>query len=523
MVTIINRPIMLYNLVLLGRMGFKRIFVSVHSLADRIENYFGDGQRWGVSLEYILQRDALGSAGALRWAKQLLKDHFIVMPADQIADLDLSQAIQQHLSQKATATVIVQPGVRQSSRSLQIEDGKYICAIGSDSPDTRSWTDTGVYIFDRSILEWIPPRQPFDIHQHLLPMLLAKGVQVQACSLPGYYNSLDTFQDYMEAQRVFLTKALKEKNVPDENVSYRYNSLESRQLSQGLWTGKNVRIHPSAKIWPLVTIGSNSWIGREAELGPNAVIGCNVVINQGVTIKDSIVLDATYIGKLLHLENRLVQEDLLVDPYSDTHIHVNDPVMLGKTYPGFIMSGFKRPLEFCLATLLFLLTLPVLLSLGVLLLFITGRVFTRVACSSPRLSRQKGHLHQSEPFDLLHFNTRNADDRPFWFGTWLESWEGQRLPELLNVLKGDLALVGLKPVVTEAEKRIREAWPMEQNQAQAGFTGQWYLESDEHSSLEDSLIADIYYLATVSRTQDWKILWQTPAAWFKKMRIKIEN
>ncbi len=65
MVTILNRPVMAYNLELLGRMGFKHIIVCVHSLANRIEKYFGNGQRWGVSLEYIRQRDALGSAGAL--------------------------------------------------------------------------------------------------------------------------------------------------------------------------------------------------------------------------------------------------------------------------------------------------------------------------------------------------------------------------------------------------------------------------------------------------------------------------
>jgi lipopolysaccharide/colanic/teichoic acid biosynthesis glycosyltransferase len=91
------------------------------------------------------------------------------------------------------------------------------------------------------------------------------------------------------------------------------------------------------------------------------------------------------------------------------------------------------------------------------------------------------------------------------------------------LLKGDLALVGLKPVVAEAEQQIREAWRMEQKQAQAGFTGQWYLETDESSSLEDSLIADAYYLATASRTRDWKILWGTPAAWFWKTRIKMDN
>lgn len=523
MLSIINRPIMLYNLLLLGQMGFKHILVSVHSLADRIENYFGNGQRWGLSLEYVLQRDPLGSAGALRWGKQLLKDDFIVMPADQVADLDISQAIHQHLLHKATATVIVQPGSRQASRSLQVEDGKYICAVGSALPDSLSWADTGIYIFDPSVLEWIPPRQSFDIHQHLLPILLDKGIQLQACSLPGYCNPLDTFQNYMEAQHVFLKKALIEENAFEDRVSYLYNSLESRQQSQGLWSGKNVRLHPSVKIRPMVSIGSNSWIGREVELGPNAVIGSNVVIDQGATIKDSIILNDTYVGKLVHLENRLVHQSQLVNLYTEEHVQVTDPIMLGKTDSDFIMSRFKRPLEFCLALLFLVGTLPVLLSLGILMMFTTERVFVYVRCSSPRYSSRNGYLRQPETFDLLHLNTRKADGRLFWLGRWLESWEGQRLPELWNVLKGDLALVGLKPVVTEAEKQIREAWPLEQDHAQAGFTGQWYLETDERSSLEDSLIADAYYVATLTRSQDWRILVKTPAAWLRKTRSKVER
>ena len=111
---------MAYNLELLGRMGFKHILVSVHSLAHIIETYFGNGQRWGVSLEYLLQRDTLGSAGALRWAKLHLTDPFIVIPADQIADLDISEAIDRHISQRATATVIVQPDSRQSEGDKRI-------------------------------------------------------------------------------------------------------------------------------------------------------------------------------------------------------------------------------------------------------------------------------------------------------------------------------------------------------------------------------------------------------------------
>jgi NDP-sugar pyrophosphorylase family protein/lipopolysaccharide/colanic/teichoic acid biosynthesis glycosyltransferase len=522
MVTILNRPVMVYNLELLGQLGFKRVLVSVHSLAHRIEEYFGDGQRWGVSLEYILQRDALGSAGALRWAKRLLTDHIIVMPADQIADLDLSQALHQHTSQGATATVVVQPGARQARPSLQLKDEQGRVR-GPGSGLTDSLTDTGIYIFDPSVLECIPPRQPFGIRQHLLPLLLAKGIQVQICPLDGYWNPLDSFQNYMEAQKVFLSGVVKANSGSERKASYRYSSVESRQISQGVWSGKNVRIHPNAKIIPLVSIGRNSWIGRDVELGPDVVIGSGVVIDQGATVKNSIILDNTYVGKLVHLENRLVNQDQLVDLDTNESVRITDPVMLGKINPQLTLSGFQRPLDLCMALLFLFLTLPLLLCLGILLKLTTGQVFKRVTCNSPRILPRKGSLGQMKTFDLLHFNTRKKDGRSFRIGTWLERWEGQRLPELLNVIKGDLALVGLKPIVTEAEKEIRKAWRLEADRAQAGFTGQWYLHTNEHSPLEDSLIADVYYLATRSSRQDWRILRGTPAAWLWKARSRLEN
>ncbi len=136
--------------------------------------------------------------------------------------------------------------------------------------------------------------------------------------------------------------------------------------------------------------------------------------------------------------------------------------MLGRTDPGIGISGFKRPLDFCLASLFLLLTLPVMLSLGILLLLTTGRVFTRVACSSPRFYRRRRHSGQAEIFDLLNFNTRKADGRPFRFGVWLERWGGQHLPEWLHVMKGDLALAGLKPVVDDTDEWIPEAWQWEE-------------------------------------------------------------
>ena len=520
MIPVMNRPIMVYNLELLGRLGFKRILVSVHSFAGSIERYFGDGQKWGLSLEYLLQRDALGSAGALRWAKRLLQETFIVMPADEIADLEIAQAIHRHVAQQAPATVVVQPGPLQGSRALLVGAGGRIHAVGGGPASTPAWTDTGIYLFDPCVLDLIPPRLPFEIHQHLLPKLLAEGIPALACPLPGYWNPLDTFQNYAEAQQVFLSKALKDETPSEEKITYRYNSLESRQIAHGIWAGRNVKIHPGARLVPPASIGHNSWIGREVELGPGAVIGSNVVIDQGATIQHSIILDDTYVGKLVNLENRLVNQDQLIDLCTNEYIRVPDPILLGKADPHFVAAGFKRPLDFLLAVLFLLINLPLTLTLGILLLLSTGRVFKSVPCRSACSFRRNSHPGKTETFDLLHFNTCREDGRPVWFGRWVESWEGQRLPELWNVLKGDLAMVGLKPVVTEAESQIRKVWQLEQGEAPAGFFGLWYVQTDGDSPLEESLVADAYYLATRSWALDWRILWGIPAAWYRRVRSK---
>jgi NDP-sugar pyrophosphorylase family protein/lipopolysaccharide/colanic/teichoic acid biosynthesis glycosyltransferase len=522
MVSVLNRPIMAYNLELLGRLGIKRILVSVHAFAGSIEKYFGDGQKWGLSLEYILQRDALGSAGVLYRARRLLQENFIVMPADGIADLEIAQAIRQHVEQRALATVIVQPGSSQGSRALQVDAGGRIRANGRVKTSLPAWTDTGIYLFDPCIVDRVPPRLPFEIHQHLLPKLLAEGIPVQACPLCGYWNPLDTLQDYAAAQEVFFSKALDCEGRSEGELVYRYSSFESHQIAPGVWAGRGIKIHPDTRITPPVSIGHNSWIGRDVELGPGAIIGSNVVIDRGATVRNSIVLDCTYVGKLVNLENRLVNQDQLIDPYTDDSVRVTDPILLGKADPVSVTSGFKRPLSSFLAALLLLISLPLTLALAFLLLLTTGRAFKRVPCWSARPGRRGSPPGQRSTFDLLHFNTRREDGRPSRFGRWVDRWEGQRLPELWNVLKGDLAMVGLKPVLSEAECQIRADWQLEQDEAPAGLSGLWYIQADDDSTLEDGLIADAYYLATRSWAQDWKIFRRTPAAWYQRARGKAK-
>ncbi len=92
------------------------------------------------------------------------------------------------------------------------------------------------------------------------------------------------------------------------------------------------------------------------------------------------------------------------------------------------------------------------------------------------------------------------------------------MPELWNVLKGELCLVGVKPLTTGDMIQITEAWQQTRNDYYPGFTGNWFLQTNPNSGLDDILIADAYYVATRSWREDVKILKQTPSAWRRRSK-----
>jgi NDP-sugar pyrophosphorylase family protein len=82
-----NRPLLLYPLELLARQNQKHILVALYNEAGHIESYLGKGERWGVKLDYLLQRKPLGNGGAVRQAASVVgNDLLLVVPGDTVID-----------------------------------------------------------------------------------------------------------------------------------------------------------------------------------------------------------------------------------------------------------------------------------------------------------------------------------------------------------------------------------------------------------------------------------------------------
>ncbi|NTV99967.1 MAG: nucleotidyl transferase [Oscillochloris sp.] len=513
---VVDRPVMAMTVEILARAGQKRVLVSLYNQGGPIAAYFGSGKRWGIDVEYVAQRDSWGTAGSLKWAGRLLDETFVVLPADSLIDLDLEAALAFHRAHGGLVTVILHSSVPSvSAPLLYLGPDALLAAQG------KPLLATGTFIFEPGILQYIPSRTYFDIFGDLLPALRAAGVPVYGFQMAGYWSPLDSLASFQEAQHVVLYSAYREQ-APDvvsegPRSTVRYPALSSRQITSGVWVGLNHSIHPSVKVAPPVYIGENSYIGREVEIGPGTVIGSNVVVDDEATVSGSTILSETYVGQLVKVEQRIVTSSSISDPESGETTLVVDPFLLSRVGMRSESSNrLARTLSSLVSVTLIVLLCPFLLLLW-LLSFLTslGRPLARSLRVGQRITNPDGSpgLYQ---FQLLRFQTRDHRGKLTRLGYWMERWEFHRLPELFNVLRGDLVLVGVKPLRPEEAALLTEEWHEKRYDSQAGFTGLWYQQTDDLSDLDTVIIADVYYTATRTWQSDLVLFLRTPSIWAQR-------
>ena len=510
MLPVANRPTMVYTIEMLARQGFKKIMVSLYHMGGSIEAYFGDGRRWGVEIEYVLQRDAWGTAGAIKWAGHSLTETCMILPADILIDLNIAAIISQHHAKKSAATVVLHqrgvdfPVYLDADNQLQLNE---------PTADSTPLYTTAVSILEPQAIAMIPTRQPFDLVQQLLPALVNAGHAVHGYQTDGYYNALTSFSAYQAAQREALAYTKADGHVLNSTA----RTLEARQIADNIWVGRNQVIHPSVRLAPPIYIGDNCQIGADVDIGPDVILGNNVVIDDGATVSQSVILDYTYVGKLTEIINRIVNKNLMIDVETAGYTEVANRHLLSEAHPNLIDSWLRRAWDTAVSTLLLLLTLPITLPIGLITWLTTGRIIVH----QPYLGRHPSIMTDDaglNTFHLYRFNTHRSNGDSTRFGRWLEKSDIYRLPELWNVLKGDMSLIGVKPLRPEETASIIEAWQQQRYQYPAGFTGLWYIQTDSTSDLDEILIADAYYVATRTKRGDMSLFWQTLPSWFRRLR-----
>lgn len=156
MLRVNSKPILEHILVSAVRQGFQKIVISVNYLSEQIESYFGDGSNWGVTIEYLRESQALGTAGALSLLPCSTETPIVVVNGDIITSIDYRAMIENHNLTKAIISMAVRRFELRNPYGVVLLDGDYVQKI-DEKPTYVSQVNTGVYVLSNDALSLLQP------------------------------------------------------------------------------------------------------------------------------------------------------------------------------------------------------------------------------------------------------------------------------------------------------------------------------------------------------------------------------
>ncbi|VXD23736.1 sugar phosphate nucleotidyltransferase [Planktothrix paucivesiculata] len=320
LIPILQKPVMEFLVELLRMHGFDEIMVNVSHLADEIENYFRDGQKFGVHIAYSFEGriedgnligEALGSAGGMKRIQDFnpfFDDTFVVLCGDALIDLDLAAAVKWHREKGSIATIVMKsvPKEQVSSYGVVVTDetGRIKAFQEKPSVNEALSTDinTGIYIFEPEIFKYIPSGCEYDIGSELFPHLVEIGAPFYGISMDFEWVDIGKVPDYWQAIRSVLLGYIKNVSIPGQ------------QVRPGIYTGLNVAVN-----WDKVNIQGPVYIGGMTRIEDGAtiigptMIGPNCWVCSDAYVDNSVIFEYSRLGPGVRLVDKLVFGRYCVD------------------------------------------------------------------------------------------------------------------------------------------------------------------------------------------------------------------
>ncbi|EDX77542.1 Nucleotidyl transferase family [Coleofasciculus chthonoplastes PCC 7420] len=305
MVPVLNRPIAEHIINLLKRHNITEVIATLYYLPDVMRDYFQDGSDFGVQMTYAVEEEQpLGTAGCVKNIAELLDDTFIVISGDSITDFDLQAAIEFHKSRKSKATIVLYRVPNPVEFGVVITDEQMRIRRFLEKPSTSEifsdTVNTGTYILEPSVLDYLPENTESDFSKDLFPLLLDKGEPMYGFVADGYWCDVGHLDAYRESHYDALDRKVE--------IDFAYEEQRS-----GLWVGQNTSIDPTAKIETPALIGSNCRIGPGVNIEAGTVIGDNVTVGAYADLKRPILWNGSIIGDEVHLRACVISRGTRVD------------------------------------------------------------------------------------------------------------------------------------------------------------------------------------------------------------------
>ena len=330
MIPLLGKPVMAYLIEHLAKHQIHEVMVNVSYLHEKIQQYFGDGHRFGIQIGYSFEGDIsngqivpspVGSAGGMRKIQDFgafFDETTIVICGDAIIDLDITAAVAEHRRKGALVSLVAKEVAADKVSGYGIvltDENDKIISFQEKPSQTEARSNlasTGIYIFEPEALNLIPSGSTFDIGSDLFPLLVEKNLPFYAINQPFNWIDIGIVSDYWEVMQQLMQGEVPTMKIP------------GKQIRPGVWVGLNVRIDwENTNIQGPVYIGSGSRIDKGTEIiGPTWISdGCHVQ-RDGHVVR-SVLFEYTRVGQDYSFEEMIVCGEYCVDRHGRM-MHVDD-------------------------------------------------------------------------------------------------------------------------------------------------------------------------------------------------------
>ncbi len=290
-------PVMEHIVELLKSGGITQIGVTLQYLPSMITSYFEEGQNWDVNMRYFIEDKPLGTAGSVKNAGDFIDDTFIVISGDALTNIDLSKAVEFHRKKNAKVTIILK------KVETPLEYG--VVVTGENSEIVRflekpSWSEvfsdtvnTGIYIIEPDIMNFVKPGENFDFSKDLFPMLMEKNIPMYGYETEQYWCDIGDIEAYAACHEDVLNKKIALK-------------INAKEVESGIFVGQNVVIEKGALIQAPVYIGSGTVVKNSAIISPYTVIGSDCIIEEGAYIEKGILWNNVHVMSYARINSAIV-------------------------------------------------------------------------------------------------------------------------------------------------------------------------------------------------------------------------
>ncbi|MFE9257099.1 sugar phosphate nucleotidyltransferase [Streptomyces sp. NPDC006879] len=293
-------PFLTHQLERARAAGVERIVLATSYLAEVFEPYFGDGSRLGLQLEYVTEREPLGTGGAIRHVADRLRsapqDPVLVFNGDILTGLDIRSLLAAHRNSGADVTLHLTRVADPRAFGLvpTDPDGRVTAFLEKPQTPQEIVTDqinAGAYVFRRAVIDSIPADRPVSVERETFPGLLAAGRHLHGMVDSTYWLDLGTPQAFVRGSADLVLGLAPSPAVPD--------------------TTADALVLPGAHVAADAKLSGGTVVGAGARIGAGARVHGSAVLD-GAVIEEDAVLRDSFIGAGARVGARTVVRDAVI-------------------------------------------------------------------------------------------------------------------------------------------------------------------------------------------------------------------